>query len=245
MSETSPCYDLDRIRVVTEVRGILENETPLRIGSGRGSATFRDASDNPIITRGGKPYIPGSSLKGALRSWLEANVHNLYSSLGEKYMKVYPVDEKEVVSCVKTPEEERYCIPCIIFGHKDLSARMNVMDATVEGNYRIESYTGVTISRVFGGQFPGHLFNFDFVSPGARFNFRSVILNVNLEGESEEWREQVRRGVVFLIRSLQDGMFLGARKSTGAGLVKLKEIEVRSLVPGSSWRKVNWAEVKM
>ncbi|BBL47206.1 CRISPR-associated RAMP protein [Metallosphaera sedula] len=252
VNEERPCYDLDRIKVVTEVTGYLTNLTPLRIGSGKGSASFRDTTDNPILTRGDMPYIPGSSLKGALRSWLEANVEGLYGRLGQKYTKVYPITarDNEVKSCVKSSDTqgnqvEEYCIPCIIFGHKDLSARMNIMDATVEGSFKVESYTGVSINRVFGGQSPGHLFTFDYVSPGAKFRFRSIIYNVNVENETEEWREQVRRGVVFLLRSLEEGLFIGARKTTGAGLVKLQDIRVRTMVPGQPWREVKWAEVKL
>ncbi|WP_054837060.1 RAMP superfamily CRISPR-associated protein [Metallosphaera hakonensis] len=132
-----------------------------------------------------------------------------------------------------------FCIPCIIFGHKDLSGRMNIMDAEVEGNFELESYTGVSINRFFGGQQSGNLYNLDYVSPGANFRFKTIIFNVNLEKEDEEWRERVREGVLFLIRSLTQGIFVGGRKSTGAGLVKLTNLEVRAFTQGS------WKEVKI
>jgi len=62
--------DLDCISVITEVEGVLINKTPLYIGKGRGSL---GEIDNPVIKREytRKPYIPGSSLKGALRSFAE------------------------------------------------------------------------------------------------------------------------------------------------------------------------------
>src|SRR5213080_2160683 len=56
-------------------RGNLEMETALHIGGGRVTLS---SSDNPVVlTPDQKPFIPGSSFKGALRSTVEKIVPNL------------------------------------------------------------------------------------------------------------------------------------------------------------------------
>jgi len=63
--------DLDYLNTYTEVEAVVINEVPLRVGSGRGEGLGE--ADLPVVK--GKdelPFIPGSSLKGVLRSWLEA-----------------------------------------------------------------------------------------------------------------------------------------------------------------------------
>src|SRR5260221_8094919 len=53
------------------LEGELHCETGLRVGAGKGSLEI-GSSDNPVIKDPfGRPYIPGSSLRGGLRSLLE------------------------------------------------------------------------------------------------------------------------------------------------------------------------------
>src|SRR3989441_9358488 len=53
------------------LEGDLHCETGLHVGAGKGSLEI-GSSDNPVIKDAfGRPYIPGSSLRGRLRSLLE------------------------------------------------------------------------------------------------------------------------------------------------------------------------------
>src|SRR2546422_2894705 len=53
------------------LEGELHCETGLHVGAGKGSLEI-GSSDNPVIKDAfGRPYIPGSSLRGRLRSLLE------------------------------------------------------------------------------------------------------------------------------------------------------------------------------
>lgn len=209
------CYDLDVIKTVIKIEGLLKNETPLRVGSGK-SLKLTAATDNPILEVNGRPVIPGSTIKGALRS------------LAESYVKLwndpkYPVHDITVHDkSIKSCEGSSYCIPCILFGFHDLSARVYIMDAVANEGYKISQRTMVTINRVFGGQTPGHLYTLDFVEPNATFNFTMVTYNLDIvNGEKEEWKKKAVEVMKFLLKQLTQGIFLGGRKSVGYGLVKL------------------------
>ncbi|MEM0290266.1 MAG: hypothetical protein QXD10_10150, partial [Metallosphaera sp.] len=46
--------------------------------------------------------------------------------------------------------------------------------------------------------------------------------------EDDDWRKQVRKGIIFVLRSLTEGIFIGGRKSVGAGFIKLVQPKIRS-----------------
>jgi len=51
---------------------VRKKKTPIHIGAGNESMNPVEPDNSVIKDKDGKPYIPGSSLKGALRSWLES-----------------------------------------------------------------------------------------------------------------------------------------------------------------------------
>ncbi len=66
--------DLDRIECIYVIEGVLINEEPLRVGKGRGEL---GEVDLPVIKLpSGNPYIPGSSIKGVLRSLAESLIRS-------------------------------------------------------------------------------------------------------------------------------------------------------------------------
>lgn len=242
MSYNPPsCYDLDAIKTIVKITGKLRNETPLRIGLGKASS-FVEPTDNPIVKRDGRPIIPGSSLKGAFRSFVES----YFNTLGDRKYYVCGIDDKDCESCKEDNNVKAYCIPCILFGFKDLSARVYILDAVAE-QYVISQRTMVAISRVFGGQMPGHLYTFDYVEPGATFSFTMFIYNLDIvNGESEEWKKKAVETLRYLLKTLvYDGVFVGARKSTGFGLIKLVSgsVEVRKAPDLLQGQRVDLLEV--
>lgn len=71
-----PCRHLERLTALTILRGTLTCQTGLHIGSGGQVAP--GASDLPVVKDGvGRPFVPGSSLKGVLRTFAERIVASL------------------------------------------------------------------------------------------------------------------------------------------------------------------------
>lgn len=109
----SDCYDLDKINSIIKIEGVLTNETPLRIGSGK-AQLFTATTDNPILTIEDKPVIPGSSLKGALRSLAEAYMKSQQSEGKIKYV-VHDITDHESPSCKKDEKLEKKYIVFLAF----------------------------------------------------------------------------------------------------------------------------------
>jgi len=204
------CTDLDKITKIVKIEGTLVNETPLRVGYGK-SLSFAEATDNPIIKRGERPIIPGSTLKGAFRSFVESYA----KSLGDK---VCELTDDECKSC----SDDSYCIPCTLFGFKDIASRVYILDAIAQ-KFEISQRTMVAISRVFGGQIPKHLYTLDYVEPNSEFSFTMYVYNLDfVNGENEIWKKKSMEALKLLLKFLmKEGIFIGARKSVGFGLVKL------------------------
>ncbi|MDX1997882.1 MAG: RAMP superfamily CRISPR-associated protein, partial [Thermoanaerobaculia bacterium] len=78
---------LDTFHGRTRLQGLLTTRTSLHIGAGGSGDPL--ATDLPVVRDAeGKPYIPGASLKGVLRSAAEA----LYRGAGRKVCNVVAKD---------------------------------------------------------------------------------------------------------------------------------------------------------
>ena len=113
-------------------------------------------------------YLPGSSLKGAIR----AHCERIVRTVGGKVSACDPV--KSDSPCRKLDDKnsatlyKKTCPICQIFGSTNISARANITDAyPVEpSEIKLEERNGVAIDRIFGSAVPGALFNFQVLTAG-------------------------------------------------------------------------------
>jgi len=210
--------DFSTFQVLYEITGKLTNLSPLRIGTGRVSR-FDEPTDNPIITINGKPYVPGSTMKGALRNLVE-----MYSKT-KGWKVIYPYEFTKTES-----ESEIYkdCVPCYLFGSTESASRIFVFDSPISSEYVRTYRTMVAINRTFGAQQPKNLYNLDFIEPGASFDFKMRVFNLNLENPTEDMEKKAVEAFRFALSLLiNEGIMIGNRKSIGLGLVKLENPTVK------------------
>jgi CRISPR-associated protein Csm3 len=215
------------------------SETGIEIG-GVENVVIRD----PLTNR---PYIPGSSLKGKVRSLLEKY---LGLPLNRKIGKVY------IHSCGKE-DREKYpnCDVCQIFGVPgeiefatptrlvvrdirltDESARILTEQARTDLPYT-EVKTEVAIDRVTSAANPRRV---ERVPAGAVFGPAELVYSV-YEGTDDKGNgiadpnKDVER-LRILVKGLQllEDDYLGGLGSRGSGKIKLKDIEV-SVRPGEKY----------
>ncbi|MBE9506673.1 MAG: CRISPR-associated RAMP protein [Chloroflexi bacterium] len=222
-----------RLRVV----GTLHLETAMRIGAGGGGGATEQ--DLPVLKDlAGKPYIPGSSFKGAYRAHLEALLRGLDEELaclstdtaarfGKTGAAPGCLSQGDVGELKRkygdNPAElsrrilERSCRTCRLCGAPWLASKLMVRDMPVVaetwfGRYLIRD--GVAIDRDTETVGQGLKFDYEAVPAGTAFRFEMVVENGT----------EAELGLALLgLREFEDGLVtLGGGRSRGLGQVRLK-----------------------
>jgi len=210
------------------------HEAPLLIKSGRESGADPTLLDMNFVRtahpRTGEPavFLPGSSLKGALRSCCEkiartvkpgedshwcCNPFQKDSFCGKRF------DEDE------RPSADRYwgsCIACRTFGHTHMGSHVALSDAYPLAEPRLEQRDGVAIDRISGAVAAGP-FNLEVVTRGT-FRVTLSLRNFQL------WQVGL---LTVALRELGQGRVpIGFGKSKGFGRMALTYRELEVAYPG-------------
>jgi len=213
--------------------GRLRLETALRVGSGLTDEL--SGTDIAVIKdHQRRPYIPGSSFKGALRAHIERLVRLVESGApGNGRGACNPVDRHEW--CITsdqmeilrqnpdTLDDQVYqlsCRVCRVFGSPWLASRVLVKDLLLaepelwfERRYQVRH--GVGIDRDSETAARNILYDYEAVPAGTEFRWEIVIENAD--------REQAQDGlVIWGLREFANGRVqLGGGRSRGLGWVTL------------------------
>ena len=199
---------MNKLINIIQINGVLTIKSGLSIG-GQKNGIGIDAKDNPIVKNplDNKPYIPGSSIKGKMRSLYEIN--------GLAQGNTFPCE------CGKET-----CNVCKLFGaHKNTkpnsgNPRLLFRDATLRKEYYdmdeeqiIEIKTETMIDRVTGLASNSTLRERERIAAGVKFDYTIDILV--FEGDDEgKLIELVKNGL-----KLIELTGLGGKTSAGYGQV--------------------------
>jgi CRISPR-associated RAMP protein (TIGR02581 family) len=208
----------DRFSNRVSLNGTLTAQTALRIGAGRTAEIT--GTDLPVVRDTfGRPYIPGSSFKGALRSLIESIARSVNDS-----PKAACNPTNENAWCLPSAEdktdqeiEQEICLVCHVFGSPWWASKVSIRDLRVEESLwagQFENRNGVAIDRETETAADQKLYNFEVVPAGTQFNCEIVVEN------AEDWE----LGLLMLgLRPFERGeAALGGARSRGLGLVELK-----------------------
>lgn len=220
--------------------GYIKTETAIHIG-GAEDVFEPNSIDNVVLkNKNNMPYIPGSSLKGVLRSYLERvlkareeNVCMIPDLCSEKYNKKDDRDKKwkEIQEKYKYNDKEKQkrlseamysevCCICHLFGSGINAAKLLVRDAkVVEDSFAgFEYRTGVSIDRDKNKARKGALYQIEVVPGDTSFEFKMVLENPD---------EKDIRNTAFLIKSMENGNIqIGGMTSRGLGEFILEELKI-------------------
>ncbi|MCX7974434.1 MAG: type III-A CRISPR-associated RAMP protein Csm3 [Candidatus Aminicenantes bacterium] len=221
------------------IKGEISVLTGLRIGGSTSGLKIGGIDLNVITDPHGRPYIPGSSLKGKLRTLIERKK----ASENPNFWNYPKPDEskQEFPNRHMCQKEEEYkkCPVCKIWGilGKDeimvpTLTRLMVCDAYLDessitkemkANLELE-WTEVkfetAINRITGTALSGSLRQVERVPAGARFKDVELIYNVYEEEDKDILKN------VFIAMELLEHDYLGGMGSRGYGRVAFKNIEV-------------------
>ncbi|QGA53956.1 hypothetical protein GFS03_04870 [Sulfolobus sp. E5-1-F] len=193
-----------------------------------------------------KPIIPGSSIKGAVRSEYSRVLSGLpedtlkslfgYSKLfTEKDLKSN-YDSYEIfniiVNSMTNKENNEVGLLDLLFGSDFFASPTIFTDAIVSNE--AEEYIGeryhIRIDVDRDAVMENSLLNVEAVYPGTRFTFKIIYNSLDFGVKDES---PVDKAFNVLVSSFLDNreMFLGGFKSRGYGLVRLKKIDDRKFTP--------------
>jgi CRISPR-associated protein Csm3 len=226
----------ERLQGFVELSIEYETLSALAVHAGKGGSF--EVSDAPVIMSNDLPIIPGSSLKGALRSTLEA----LLAQAGfEVCVPDAAIPNEWRGQRVRSPKDRQEyaqsigrkaacaapspCPICQIFGtaggRQGLAGRASFLDAWAQPGYRIVERTHVAIARNTRAQAGGKLMNVQAVDAGATFRGKIRLVN------AEDWM------VGALLRALEgvEQLGLGAKKTAGYGAVRIEVTGIETRKP--------------
>lgn len=184
-------------------KGKLVFDSAHRIGAERSLAV--DAPDTPVLrTVDGQPYIPGSSIKGAWRSYTEAVLRALQDRYNHGRFASDPLEQGTTPKWGLTDEKTRNIKQQFrddgqteealdahlrevstwtgrLFGNAALSAKIFIKDAVIdpESWVRSEIRDGVGIDRDSGRAGDGLKYQFEVVPAGAKFTLEIIVENAS------------------------------------------------------------------
>jgi CRISPR-associated RAMP protein (TIGR02581 family) len=226
----------DQLRNRLTIRGQIVTRSALRIGSGR--STEATASVLPLLQDDfGRPFIPGASFKGVLRSNAAAIVRAAVDDRRRGACEPFTEKADGTVICLTAKEIAEFkdkfgdddlkltetilnhlCLVCQTFGSPWLASHLSVADLLVDEDSwtgRVETRHSVAIDRDTGTAAHQKLYTYDVVPAGTRFNLLIVLENV------QDWQcGMVLTGLLPFIRG--EGA-VGGFTSRGLGWVKLDE----------------------
>lgn len=203
--------ELEKV-VVVEYK--ITAETTLHIGSGE-KDELRDIDLTLLKLPSGEFYIPGSSIKGAVRSATERWLGGLGFDLCIHHSQGVPDYE-----C----KEDQSCLSCYLFGSLNFASRTIFRDALLEHPRKIQYLKKVNVStnRETKTAVQRRLYSLELVPPGTTFRGEIIVENC------EDWM----LGIIFTV--LQKVLHsIGGQVSRGAGKIKIDIERVTVYTPES------------
>lgn len=218
---------------------LLEPLDPILVKSGQATVHGPDMAFVETYKDGNRQvYLPGTSLKGVIRSHAERIARTLRTG---SVCNPFAENGDEISCSKKLAKEEsnekayrESCLACKMFGSTRYAGRVSISDAyPFECNPRPQRRDGVGIDRFTGGAFGGALFNLEVVVGG---KFKADISLVNFE----LWQLGL---LAYVLKDMEDGLVsVGSGKSRGLGRVKatilktvLSYVAVKPLPGGEIW----------
>ncbi len=208
------------------VQGVIVAETGLRVGGGSGGLKIGGVDLNVITDPVGRPYIPGSSIKGKSRSLMErfhqapVTYNGMHLCRGEDDYAACPVckvwgvlgDSRNFTSSTLT----RLIVRDVPLDEASITDEMRKNMELRWTEVKMET----AISRVTGAAHHGSLRQIERVPAGARFKDCQFIFTV-FEEEDKPLLKQL-----FISLELLENDYIGGMGSRGSGRVRFSDLAV-------------------
>jgi CRISPR-associated RAMP protein (TIGR02581 family) len=204
-------------------------DTALHVGSGHVSTTTDAGVVRDFYER---PFIPGSSLKGVLRSAVERRAEwlGLRSCFLEEGGCLFDADEawrRQPLADRWREMEEKLCAVCQVFGSTVCSGRVQVDDLPLAKEFEplvaslVEVRDGVGIDRDAGTAVENLKFNYEVVPSLTAFRFYLTAENLVLPTVENPKSSDEALLALGLLEMMNGAVPLGGKSTRGLGRCRL------------------------
>ena len=179
------------------LKGTLVLDAPLLIGAG-GSGAGNEIDTEVLKTKAGQPFIPGTSLAGALREFMAAE-----NALGMR-----------LLFGTEAAYERQH--------NAAWQSSIRIDDVKLN-NVEIVVRDGVSLDEITGTAIEHHKFDYEAVGSGATGKFFAEITQ---RGIHERYEDAMKEAVDLLAHRLAAGFSLGAHTAKGFGEVHVRDLKV-------------------
>jgi CRISPR-associated RAMP protein (TIGR02581 family) len=229
-----------------EISGTLSTITALRIGAGR--SLDPTSSDLPVMKDAlGRPLIPGSSFKGAMRSRLESFLRGIDLTLANdpnelvdsywmnrvKELKKTAVDDASLTQALIAITDR----VSLLFGSPWMAGKLQIQDLHVVTDLWFGQYQerdGVSIDRDTETAADGRKYDFQVVPAGTLFSFKAIVENAS--------DAELGLLTIGLTQFENEIIPLGGGNSRGLGVVKLDINEMIWVNPTSPSQIIDYLQ---
>lgn len=212
------------------LKGTLVALDPIHIGSSTKNTLDPVDVDSAVLKDSrGYPVIPGSSIKGVVRSWFESVLRGagveVCDVLDNKNCCTAN-SEREIKNCkdLRKKAEMAYecsCEACRLFGGRELAGKLQFKDSYLIGEPSFEFRDGVGIDRETGAAKRGAKYDFEIISKDSEFSF--YLTAENLDDKQKKYFD-------FIVEGLKSGnLSVGGKTSRGLGRFLVKNIEIETI----------------
>lgn len=207
------------------IKSTIDVKTGMRIGGASSGIKIGGVDLNVITSPKGRPYIPGSSLRGKLRTllerkekvqWNDKGIHQCDN--GEDYKKCPICRIFGLISDTKfeTPTLTRLIVRDVYLDEKSITPEMRKNLELEWTEVKFET----AINRIIGTALDGSLRQSERVPAGAKFTDCELIFNI-----FEETDKDLLKKLFEALDMLKDD-YLGGMGSRGYGKVEFNNIEI-------------------
>lgn len=224
-------FSLDRLTNRLSIQGTLVMDTGLHIGSGEEAGAI-DAG--VMLDSAGRPFVPGSSLKGVLRSEAERfapvlglSACGLFSESGVACLSTNRDAERQFREKSRkdgvdmSALEQQVCDACKLFGGTVIASRVLCNDLSLVADYpvAVERRDGVGIDRDTGTAAKSIKYDFQVVPSETSFALRIQAENLDPSGRALL--------SVVLLELIRGNISIGGKRSRGLGRCHVANLVMR------------------
>ena len=221
------------------IKGRLIVTDPVHIGSAAKESLDPGSVDNSVLKDArGIPVIPGSSVKGVVRSYFESVLRGTGAECCDVLdnrecctEKKYKPEEKSIKGLKEKAEfaYECSCDACRLFGGREFAGKIHIKDAYLIGTPSFEYRDGVGIDRETGAAKRGAKYDYEVVSKDSEFDFMMTAENLD---------EKQKKYFDFIIHILESGeLSVGGKTSRGLGGFRV-EIDEKKVTTAEDMKKL-------